>query len=152
MNKEKSVSFSRKLPRLQAEGAMADLQDDPGFQYRLLEGQKLLDRAKQVIPPTNPPQASPTEPQPIAASPEKGTNALATNPPSKEAPPVRRVSNAPKPATDLSGPGSWMPPPPKPTQMPSGFPFNYPIGLKLQTDVIRGEARKKFPVQTHTLQ
>lgn len=99
---------------------MADFRDDPGFQYRLREGQKLLDGAKQVIPPTNPPQASPTEPWPIPASPEKGTNALATNPPTREAPPVRRVSNAPKPPTELSGRGSWrIPPDPKPTRMPA---------------------------------
>ena len=70
----------------------------------------------------------------------------------KEAPPVRRTTVLPKPPILLSGRGSWIPPKPKPTQMPLDYPPYYPKDLKLQTTVIVGEALKKFPLQTQTLE
>lgn len=69
-------------------------------------------------------------------------------------PPPKSKPQKPEPITPISGSGdSGMPPPrPRPTQMPHDYPPYYPNHLKPRTTVIIGEALKKFPDQTQTLQ
>jgi hypothetical protein len=70
----------------------------------------------------------------------------------KDAPKVRRVSQAPARPTTLSGGGSYTLSRTKPTQIPQSHPSYYPNELKPRTDVIVAEAVRKFPDQTGTLE
>ena len=65
---------------------------------------------------------------------------------SPKAPPL------PKPPIVLRGTGGLIPPKPKPTQALTDFPQHFPNHLKPRTSVIIGEALKRFPDQTQTLQ
>ena len=75
------------------------------------------------------------------------------DPPPKSNPqkPIVRTAPKPNPPTPIGG-GGWIPPAPKPTQMPTDFPAYYPNDLKPQTIVIIGKALKKFPEQSQTFQ
>ena len=64
--------------------------------------------------------------------------------------PVRLTSRAPEPIPPMRG--GFRPARPKPAQIPLDLPPSYPNNLKPQTDVILGEAVRKFPLQTQTLQ
>ncbi len=63
----------------------------------------------------------------------------------------RRVTQLPPPPRVLTG-GGWIPPGPKPTQIPADFPAYFPNQLKPETAVIFAEAVRKFPHQTQTLE
>jgi hypothetical protein len=115
---------------------------------RFREGQKASERSRAVLPQTNP-----TEPQPGPASPETETNAQAANPPSKEAPPVRRISNAPPPPTEVRGTGWFLSPDPAqtPIERPTDLPVGYPIGLNLRTQDVINRAIEAFPRKSQVL-
>jgi len=66
--------------------------------------------------------------------------------------PLRSVRKVPPPITHLSGTGGWVPPVPKPTQMPLDWPVYFPPTLIPTTTVIVGEALTRFPIQPQTLQ
>src|SRR5271157_428497 len=63
----------------------------------------------------------------------------------------RRITKAPPIIPEVSGRG-WMNTGPKPAQALLNWPPNYPQELIPQTTLIIGDAIKKFPVQTQTLQ
>jgi hypothetical protein len=60
------------------------------------------------------------------------------------------LTKAPPPPSEVGGRGVIHGP--KPTEIPRDLPVNYPRALVARTFVIIGEAVKKFPVQTQTLE
>jgi len=69
----------------------------------------------------------------------------------KDGEPIRRFTKAPPPPRELGGRG-WMPPGPKATRMPSGWPPDYPNDLKVQTTAIIVKALREFTDQSQTLE
>ncbi len=109
------------------------------------------ERIVRGLPPDDPPPLPTTLANPLPQPEESETKPDTQTPPLHIDASLKKtvhVSQAPRPISEVGGRGTFSGP--KPTEVLSDLPVDYPRTLVARSFVIIGEAARKFPVQTQT--